>query len=262
MRRREGQHVDPPVGRVLGPPLTGEDPLVASGPEGRLGDRAGAVLDQHEGGRHVCHRHLDVLALARAFPVEQRRHHRIGHRDAAQLVGDEGRGEHTLPRHALLEFADPRCRLDDVVERRSVLPARAGGPAVRLAEHDVGTDRAHVVVRQPEPAERAGPQVGDHDVGHGCEPEEDLPTGRVLQIERDVALVAQQVERHAGELAVRARPHHPVGVATLGLDRHHLGTEVPKDLGGERPHHNRREVEHPDACKRTGRPRPGRFPLC
>ena len=39
------------------------------------------------------------------------------------------------------------------------------------------------------------------------------------------------------------------GVATLGLDRHHLGPEIPEDLRGERTHHDRREVEHPDAVE-------------
>ena len=74
-----GQDIDPAVGGLLGPPLGGEDALVARGVYGRLGNGSRPVLDQDEGPHDVDHRDFDVLALAGLGPVEERRSDRRGH---------------------------------------------------------------------------------------------------------------------------------------------------------------------------------------
>jgi hypothetical protein len=90
-------------------------------------------------------------------------------------------------------------------------------------------------------------------VGAGDQPAQRLGALGGLQVEHDRALVAvqRQVDRaHAGVLrdAVGA---HQVALGPFDLD--HVGAKVGQHLRGQRPEHDRGEVEHADAVQRAGR---------
>jgi hypothetical protein len=121
---------------------------------------------------------------------------------------------------------------------------------VSLAVDDVRTYCGYRVVVEAEARERCRSQVGDEGVARGGDAQQRVFAVGVFEVERDVALVAQQVQGDVGELAVRAGSHAPVDVAAGGFDGQDVGAEVAEDLGGERPHHDRGEVQHAHAVER------------
>ena len=192
-----GEDVDPPIRSPLGFALGREDAGVPGARHRWLGDGARTVLGEHEGAHHIDHRDLDALPLAGLCPVVQRRGHRVGDRQPAELVGDEAGQQHRLGAHAAEQVADAAGGLDDVVVcgRIGLLAGRR--VAVRPAEHDVGPNLLHGLVVQPEATQRSRPQIRDHHVARGDDVEKRLATALVLEIQGDAALVAQQVERDA-----------------------------------------------------------------
>ena len=248
-----GQHADPAVARLLRSPERREHALVAGRTGGRHGDRGAAVLDEQERTHRLHHRYFDALTLAGAIAVPERGEDRVGDRHAAHLVGHDRRHQRRHAGLALEKVGDAGGRLHDVVVGRIVGPLTVGRPAVRLAEHDVRPVGPDVVVGEAQPTEWAGPQVGDDDIARGGDAQERSATVGVLQVERDVALVAQQVEGGARQLRMAPGAHRPVGVAGDVLDRDHVGAEIAQDLRGVRPHDHRREIEHPNTVERAGR---------
>jgi hypothetical protein len=105
-------------------------------------------------------------------------------------------------------------------------------------------------IPEPEPGQRAGPQIGDEHVAAGRDPEQRGPAIGVAEIDGDIALIAQQVQRHAGKPADRAGAHHPVDVALPVLHRNHVGAQVTQDLRRQRPHHHRGQVKYADPGQR------------
>ena len=100
--------------------------------------------------------------------------------------------------------------------------------------------------REVEPLEDAGPEALDERVGGLDQAEQGLAPLRVLEIERDRALVAADREppgrARADELAHRAR-----GVAVAGaLDLDHLGAEIRQVLADARARDDVRELDDPE----------------
>ncbi len=229
-----GQDGDPTVTGPLGLALGIEDAPVAGGSLGRHRGRRPGVLHQGEGRHDVDHRDLHPLTPAGALPLEQRGQHGVGDGQAADLVGHEARHQH---RHAALAtegVGNARAGLDDVVVGGCVGGGGVRGVPLGLAVHDVGADLEDVVVGEPQATEGTGPQVGHHDVDGGGDVEQVSSAGGVLQVEDDVALVAQQVEGEAGQLVHRTGGHHPAERALRVLDGDHVGAQVTEDLGGQR----------------------------
>jgi hypothetical protein len=121
-----------------------------------------------------------------------------------------------------------------------------------LTHDHVGTHLAQVVVRQAQPSQGRRAQVGHDDVARGDQPEHGLAPVCVLQVEAHVALVAQQVQGNPGHTVLGTFAHHPVGVTAGVLDADDIGAEIAQDLGGERPHHHRRDVDDANAGERAG----------
>ena len=135
------EHADPAVERRARPALRRQDALVAGAGDGGNGDGTRPVLDEHERPHHIDHRHLDALPFARALSVEQRRGHRSGDGEAADLVGHQCREQHRLEAEPREEGADSTRRLDDVVIRR-VVGASSSPTEIRRPEQNTMSGRA------------------------------------------------------------------------------------------------------------------------
>ena len=246
-----GEHADPAVLGPLGAALGVEDPLIAGST--LWGARRGrpGVLDQHEGRHGIDHRDLHPLALPGALPVEESGHDGIGDGQPAHLVGHERRREQGFPTEQPEGVGQAGRRLDHVVIGRGVGGFRVARIALGLAVDDVGADRHHVLVGELEPSQGARPQIGHQHVRRGHHLQEGSTPGRGLDIEHDVALVAEKVEGHPRELGVGAGGHHPAQRPPWILDGDHIGAQVPEDLRGQGAHDDRGEIDDPDAVERS-----------
>ena len=88
---RVGQEADVAVGGLERLAVRIDHPRIAPLADGRLEAVVVEMLDQQEAGHALQHRHLDELALAGARPVQQGRGHGLGHEQAGDLVGHQGR---------------------------------------------------------------------------------------------------------------------------------------------------------------------------
>ena len=96
-----------------------------------------------------------------------------------------------------------------------------------------------------------GPEVLDDDVGTVGEPLEEVDRGRVLEVERDVALADVLLGEVGGD---RVPPgEREAGHVAFGrLDLDHVGTQVREHAPAVRPGQHPREVEDGDAVERAG----------
>ncbi|MCY1363726.1 hypothetical protein D9M69_505020 [compost metagenome] len=192
-----GQQADPAVGSRHWLAAAVEQARIARR-SGRTDEgKAAHVLCQHEGSHGLEHRQLDVLAFVAAFAVHEGRHHGIGQRQPADLVGDQA--GHVGGRLAVdgAQAHQAAGGLDDVVEGRAVAPgavlAEAGGYAV----DDLRVEGRHCLV-----AEAQSLYCGDAHVVHDHVRTRDQRAQRVgivfpLEVEHHRSLVAvqRQVDR-------------------------------------------------------------------
>ena len=192
-----------------------------------------------------------MLSLSRACSVQQGGQYRIGNGEPADLVGHQGGDQFRIAPLASEGVGDPRSGLDHVV-----IGGGVGGGGVRriplgLAEDDVMTDGGEVLVGETQPTQCSGAQVGDHHIDRGGNGQGLGPTDRVLQVEGDVALVAQQVEGDTGQLRHGSRGHDSNQRPLRVLHGDHVGTQITHDLGGQWTHDHRTQVDHTHAVERT-----------
>ena len=128
---------------------------------GRLGGERHADVVQHR----VLHGDLDALALAgTAAPVE-RRQDADRQQHAGAGVAERRAGLERRPVALAGNAHDAAGRLRDHVEGEVVLVGAAGAEALDLRVDDARVDGAHHVVAEPQPLDRAGREILDHDIG-------------------------------------------------------------------------------------------------
>ncbi len=111
------------------------------------------------------------------------------------------------------------------------------------------------LVAEPQHLERSGPIILDEDVGGGGELLEDIAIRRLLQIQRDRALVGGLRQERRAHVAAVERLVGAVAAALIGLvgmlDFDHVGAEHGQLIGGKRPRQNVRDVDDSDSFKRS-----------
>ncbi len=210
----------------------------------------------HEGDRRVEHRELDVLAGGPARgPREQCRGDRLRGGVRGRLVADECPVERRLAgRRVALHARQAGGGLDHVV----VHPSAAVRPVLSVAGDrgvdEVGIDRLHVVVAEPESVHRSGPEVLDEHVGVLDELADEVGSGGLLEVDDDRAFPAVVVREDAGHPAlVGAEESHDVAESGR-LDLDDVGSLVGEHHRGERPGDHHREVQYLHAVEWSAEP--------
>ena len=191
---------------------------------------------------------VDVLALARAFPVLE------GGQDAGRVVadGDEVGVGAVGPGGGAARPAGQRLEAGDtggeVSEARQVAP-RTGLPQQAARDHhEVGLQPAQRLPAEAVALDHARcERLGDH-VRPSREVESDLATLVAREIEGDAQLVGVRALETAGPLHVRmvelVGRNHPQRVRSRGrLDVHDLGPVVGEHPGRARAREHPEEVE-------------------
>ena len=211
--------------------------------------RRGVGPQERDDGVH--HRKLDVLAALAALPCVQRGADRLRRVQRRHLVGGGLPQEH---RDAVVGIGlvrgEAAVRLDHgVVGAAIAVRAGRAEPGERHV-HDVGVDRAHVVVAEPELVHHARPEVLDQHVGVGREPAHDVEARRRLQIDRDRALpaVAHEIQRAHPVDADADPPRDVTDARPFDLD--HRRALVGHQRGRVRPGERDRQVEDAHAVER------------
>src|SRR3546814_3620152 len=115
-----------------------------------------------------------------------------------------------------LKIDQPRRRLDDVVIGGKVPIGACPPEAVKIGVDDsriCGFERGIV---QPEPPDRLSAHRMDEDVGRSRQPQQRGACGGLLQVQREAALAAIDVEEHAAARCVLPGRQEAWGVAEIG----------------------------------------------
>ena len=114
-----------------------------------------------------------------------------------------------------------------------------------------------LIASQAEPVHDAGPEIFQHDVRLGGEPQRDTAPRLGLEVQRQARLVAVDGQKVVA-LAVDIGRYRPGLVAALEfLHFPDFGAEIGQDHRAERARQDSAEVEHTDTLQRPGPP--GRF---
>ncbi len=224
---------------------------IAHAPRHRARVEMGRGLVEQAGQRRVHERDLDVLAPAVAIAGVQGREDAVGGEEAADHV-DERRADLQRPPVGLAgDRHEPAHRLQQQVvagQRRGPL-ARAEG--ADRAVHDAGVGARDLVVAEAEAVAGARPEGLDDDVGADAQLARERHVGRVLEVERDRALVAVEAQVVGRALVDERRPPGARVVAAVGaLDLDHVGPEVAEAHRAQRAGEHPREVGDEDAIER------------
>ena len=144
------------------------------------------MLDQIELGERLEHRHLDVLALARAQLVDDRRERCIGRVEPRDLVRDQRRdvARARVPIDARGEAGRARRGLDHVVIGRLVGIRAVLPKADAVDVDDAWIERLRAGIVEPEPLERLAAHVEDHHVALAHQPVHRRQIVGILEVER------------------------------------------------------------------------------
>lgn len=122
-----------------------------------------------------------------------------------------------------------------------------------MAVDDVRAALAHLFIGHPQPGARTGTKIGNQDVAGAGNFEEGGVTLRILQVQRHIPLIPQDVQGYSTQQRMISAPEKPDGIATCRLHANHFGAQVAENLGSPRAHDDRCEIQDPDACQGTGR---------
>ena len=149
------------------------------------------MLDQRERRERVDHRHLNKLPFTGSLTMKHRGEHCVHNGEPTHLVGDQSWGQSKGAALALERIGDACTRLDHIVVGRLIRIGSVRRPTMRLTHHDVGAYLANRCVVKPQPSQRSGTQVCHQHIARGRNAQERIAPGLALEIEANVALVAQ-----------------------------------------------------------------------
>jgi hypothetical protein len=192
----------------------------------------GARLVDHPRQRRGEQVDLHVLPATGAVPVLQGREHPDGGVEAGEHVEDGDAGPVGFPVGVAGEAHQPADGLDDQVVAGQPGTLLTAAEAADRGVDDTRVGLGHGRVVEPEPRERARPEVLEHDVGAGDQPARHVEVVGVLEVQGDRPLVAVDPEE-VGRDPVAHRGLPRAGVVALGaLDLDHLGAQVAQEHRG------------------------------
>ena len=189
------------------------------------------------------------LPLARHVALEQRDQRAHGGIHAAREVGDRHADAHRPLARQPRDRHQAAHALGDLVEARPVAVGAVLAEAGQADVDEARVDGAQRFVVEAEPVLHVGPIVLDQHVGAFRHLLENGDALGLLEVERDAALVAVQVE----EVRALARAaHHRVLVAVLRhLDLDDVGAPVGELARGGRAGAGPRQIDHLEAGQRS-----------
>ena len=221
--------------------------------------RVGRLVRQHRQLR-VEQAHVDMRALARPLPLDQRGLDRVGRIEPREEVRDR----HADPQGAAVRFLvgqprqahHPAHRLDDVVVPR---PRRVRPVLPETRDRTIDQPRvARAQARRVEPMllQPADAVIFDHHVRLARHPPQDCRSLGLREVERHAPLPpvgGKEIGRDP--FLARLVPRRPpVARVVPGAGLFHLGhfrAEVGEQLRAPRPRQNAAQVEHANPLKRS-----------
>ncbi len=231
--------------------------VIASAPRRCAGAEIVQRLIGH--GRHcaIHQRHVDMLALAGAVPLMQRRKDAADRIEPGEQVGDR----HTRALWLAVGIAGDRHEaghaLNDVVvpgavRIGAVLPEPGDGTVDQAGIHRAERCVVHAVFRQPTDLE-----VLDQDIGIGDEfahPRLPVGTGQIHHLRGLAPVTRMEIGGRCIALPFDERRAPPAGVIALRcLDLENLGTQIGQRLTGPRAGQNARQFDDLDPFEGTAR---------
>ena len=208
-----------------------------------MGDRVGEEPERR--GEQV---HVEMLSVAGAEPVHQRRVDGAEREIRRRHVGDRAaRPRRRMARHAG-DAHEPAHALRDRVVAGSLRVGAGLAEAAHRHVDDPGIHGAHGLVPHAKAIGDAGHEVLDEHVRAGGEVAEQPRAVRLLEVERDPALVpVDGGEDGAHARAPRARaPLAEVVAALRALDLDHVRPQVGEQHRAVRAGDHAREIEDTD----------------
>ena len=206
-------------------------------------------VERHHG---LEHGNLDELALPGFLAVVKGRDDRIGGDLRAGLVGHDRRHVARLADQHRHQLDAAALALDHIVVGRRTGIRPAGQIAVQAGIDDAIVAREHRFMTEAEAGDRLRPDRMDEHVGAIDQPPQRVARRGLLQIEDDGALVAVYAHEQRRHVAGPRRTGVAGGVARRRLDLDHVGAEIAQDLGRQRAEHDRAQIQHANAVKRSG----------
>jgi hypothetical protein len=199
----------------------------------------------------VLHRHLDLLPLAGGVTLHERGEDADHAVHAGAGVADRGP---EIRGRAIGRSGDAHGAAHRLGDRLVALVVAVG--TVRAEALDAGEDQARVDLAQhgvaeAQPLDDARAEILQEHVRRLQQGAEDLLAPRLLQIQREAALVAVEGEEEetvgVGSISQDV-PRRVAFVRLLDLD--HVRAQPGQHLPAGRPRLIVREIDHPDACQR------------
>src|SRR5580704_5749706 len=213
-----------------------------------LGQRPARRLEVAHRDHGLQERARYPLALARGLALQQGNQDANGAVQAGAHVGDGDAGPH---RPAARHAGDPHQAahaLGNLVEARALGIGTVLAEARDRAQHDARIHFLQALVVDAQSELHVGAVILDHHVGLLDQLHEDGLAVRLLQVERDRALVAVQVL----EVRPMARPAHiHIAGARRHLDLDAVGAPVGEIAHGGRAGAHPRQIEHGKTGKRS-----------
>ncbi len=248
------RHRDEAIARAIDAAAVADQAVVAHWPGRRHEGLSLQMLQQQKRRERLVHRQIDLTADTGGLAPIQSGQHCTRQAQARDFVGDQALHQ---PRHLLrvgIERSEPRCGLDDVVDRRGIGTCAGRSESGSSAVQDVRSHRGDRLIREPQPIDRLAPHVVDEHVRARDQSCEDALALLALQIDGDRALATIEIEEDRRQPGATATPLMAHDVPLWWLDLDDVGTVVGEYLRGERTEHHAGKVDnaHAGEHRRSG----------